>query len=343
MDILDIKNIVRDLSERDAKTFLFHILLKIGQLEDEDYSLVEFSNDLKEIYDQILYPEDSNPNDDQYRNYKKVHINFGYPYLRHALNELNIHKEEVVISFSDNFAIGPLGNLDDENGQIARHHWLKQNIKTIEEFEDYLEEFQSAINQINSIPNDIPIYIWISENAHEQTGLLFVMYLLRERKNSISIINSAEFYRELFKQKAKKYIPFFSGGIILEEIMVIYKYSQDNQKNLTNIEKRHLESQWVYLSARDETLRVWVNKAIERVSEDYFDELIIRMAKKLLGKKRNGYIPSMRLVGEVYGRTFQYVGDDFLEYRLRKLIEKGIFEFEGNLEAMQNYRVKLSN
>ncbi|WP_244906718.1 DUF3658 domain-containing protein [Neobacillus soli] len=43
----------------------------------------------------------------------------------------------------------------------------------------------------------------------------------------------------------------------------------------------------------------------------------------------------------MYGRIDQYVGDDFLEYRVRKLIDMGIIEFEGSLEAMRYYRVKL--
>lgn len=50
----------------------------------------------------------------------------------------------------------------------------------------------------------------------------------------------------------------------------------------------------------------------------------------------------MRIIGEVYGRIEQYVGDDFLEYRLRKLIEKGAFEYEGSLEAMRSYSIKLT-
>ncbi|MBY6270164.1 DUF3658 domain-containing protein [Parageobacillus thermoglucosidasius] len=39
-----------------------------------------------------------------------------------------------------------------------------------------------------------------------------------------------------------------------------------------------------------------------------------------------------------------YVGDEFLEYRLRKFIEngkKGVFEVEGSLKAMQFYSIKL--
>jgi len=49
-----------------------------------------------------------------------------------------------------------------------------------------------------------------------------------------------------------------------------------------------------------------------------------------------------RLVGEVYGHISQYIGDSFLEYRVRRLIEKGIFEYEGSLEAMRYYSIKFN-
>lgn len=44
---------------------------------------------------------------------------------------------------------------------------------------------------------------------------------------------------------------------------------------------------------------------------------------------------------DVFGHLEQYVGDEFLEYRLRRLIEKGIFEMEGSLKAMRCYSIKL--
>jgi hypothetical protein len=47
----------------------------------------------------------------------------------------------------------------------------------------------------------------------------------------------------------------------------------------------------------------------------------------VIGKKK-GFIMSARLVGEVYGHILQYIGDRFLEYRVRKLIKNGIFEMK---------------
>ncbi|MFC4802004.1 DUF3658 domain-containing protein [Neobacillus sp. GCM10023253] len=193
--------------------------------------------------------------------------------------------------------------------------------------------------QLSSIPENVPIYIWVSENAHEHTALLFTMYLLREQKINISIIDTAKLYRELYKKKAKRYVPVFSGEIIEEELQTIYKYSQENKQILSDIERKHFEKEWLDLSNNFATLRIWENGEIKVVAENYYDDFIIEKAKKLIGKKK-GFLMCARLVGEVYGHILQYIGDSFLEYRVRKLIEKGIFEYKGSLEAMRYYSIK---
>jgi hypothetical protein len=86
VDILDIKKIVNDLPEKEVRTYLSLILSKIALLEDKEYSLFKFSNDLKDFSNHILFPENPNYNIN-IENYKKVHLVFGYPYLRHALRE----------------------------------------------------------------------------------------------------------------------------------------------------------------------------------------------------------------------------------------------------------------
>ena len=42
---------------------------------------------------------------------------------------------------------------------------------------------------------------------------------------------------------------------------------------------------------------------------------------------------SARLIGEVLGHLNQYVGDDFIEYRVRTLVRQGIFEVKGNTKG----------
>lgn len=272
--------------------------------------------------------------------YKKVHVNFGYPYLKQVLKDVNSHDEEYVVTFEENLSVGPIGNLETEIGQREREEWIRNNLEQIKE-PPFSTKLKSTIDQLVSIPENIPIYIWVSENASEQTWIIFITYLLKNRKNNIYIVNTAQLYRELFKKKAKKYIPISSGEILMEELETIYKYTQEHQTYLSIEERKQIEIQWLKASASSTTLRIWENGEIKFVSEEYYDDFIIEKAKGIIGKKK-GYILCLRLVGEVYGHIFQYIGDSFIEYRIRKLIGIGIFTYEGSLKEKHGYVIKFN-
>ena len=273
-----------------------------------------------------------------------IHILFGASAsgsLKFVLKEMGLDKKEKVISFWDIFSIGPVWQLHEENGVKSRFEWMKNCISAeYDEFPDYKQRFEKAINEINSIPEGVHITIWTSDNAHEQTGLRFVVYLLKEKNIDITLINTTEAYEELFQVKKVKYTPLHTGEIPTEKLQIIYE--QGHGKFFTDHDREDLEKEWLSLSESQETLRIWRNGRIQSIPGDYYDEFIINRAKKLHSKqKTKEYMKSARLIGEVLGHLDQYVGDAFLEYRLKKLIEEGVFESEGSLEAMRFYSVKL--
>jgi dihydrofolate reductase len=151
-------------------------------------------------------------------------------------------------------------------GEKRRWEWLKDSFHLSEEdLIDYKEYFQRALNQIHSIPNEIPIYIWTSDNAHEQTGLLFVINLLKEKENNIYIINSSELYKDLFKAKAKKYVPFHLGGFLIEQLKELYNKGMENKQALKNEERHHFEKEWLNLSKKTDVLRLWKKGEMQSV------------------------------------------------------------------------------
>ena len=273
-----------------------------------------------------------------------IHIVFGAPAsgsLKVVLKEMGLDKKEKVISFWDIFSIGPVWRLHEEIGVEARFKWMKNCISAeYDEYPDYKQRFKKAINGINSIPEGVHITIWTSDSAHEQTGLRFVLYLLKEKNIDITLINTTEAYEELFQVKKVKYTPLHTGEIPTEKLQIIYE--QGHGKFFTDHDREDLEKDWLSLSESQETLRIWRNGKIQSVPEDYYDEFIIKRAKKLHSKQKiKDFMKSARLIGEVLGHLDQYVGDEFLEYRLKKLIKEGVFESEGSLEAMRFYSVKL--
>lgn len=280
----------------------------------------------------------------QERTFQMFHIVFGASTsgsLKVVLKEMGLDKKEKVISFWDIFSIGPVWRLHEGIGVEARLEWMKNCISDdYDEFPDYKLGFEKTINQINSILDGVHITIWTSDNAHEQTGLRFVVYLLKGKNIDITLINTTDEYEKLFQVKKVKYTARHTGEIPTEKLQIIYE--QGHGKFFTDHDREDLEKDWVSLSESQETLRLWRNGRIQCVPEDYYDEFIIKRAKKLQSKqKTKEYMKSARLIGEVLGHLDQYVGDKFLEYRLKKLIEKGVFESEGSLEAIRFYSVKL--
>lgn len=99
------------------------------------------------------------------------------------------------------------------------------------------------------------------------------------------------------------------------------------------------EHEWDRISGSVECLRVWKENEVYSVQEDYFDQFIIECAKSV-GADRE-FLKAPRVIGEALGLVEQLVGDTFLEYRLKQLIKQEVFEFEGSLDEMRFYSVKL--
>ncbi|MFJ7830667.1 DUF1835 domain-containing protein [Peribacillus sp. NPDC097284] len=273
-----------------------------------------------------------------------IHIVFGASAsgsVKFVLRELGLDKREKVISFWDMFSIGPVWQLHEEKGIQARFEWMKTYIHDeFDECPDYEQKFEKTIKQIHSIPEGSHLTIWTSSNAHEQTGLRLIVYLLKEKNLDISLINTTEAYEELFQVKKVKYTPLHTGEIPSEKLQYIYE--QGKRKLCTDHDREDLEKEWQSLSDNQETLRIWRNGRIQSVREDYYDEFIMKKAKNLHDQqKTKDFMISARLIGEVLGHLDQYVGDSFLECRLKKLVEQGVFETEGHLEGIRFYKIRL--
>ncbi len=340
-----LNKVIKELPEGEAKLFLLHILKKVYFLNEKDdwgFSEEKFVKDIRKVYKMILTNEKAEKKEEG--PFKMIHILFSLSAagtFKNVLKNLGLLNEEKVISFWEMFSVGPIWHLHDEIGQQARFDWMEK-IHTNEnsEFDEYKEYFQKALNQIKSIPESVPITIWTSESAHEQTGLRFVLHLLKDRNNSISVINTTKEYNELFQKRKVKYTVLHSGEIIPEKLQLIYE--QGKGENFTDHDIEEVQKEWQYLADNQDNLRLWRNGRIHCVSEDYLDEFIVKAAKRLHGKtKTKVFIKSARLIGEVLGHLDQFVGDSFLEYRLKKMIEAGVFEAEGSLEAMRLYSIRL--
>jgi Protein of unknown function/Domain of unknown function (DUF1835) len=278
-----------------------------------------------------------------------VHILFGESTaggLKWALKDIEPAHSIKIIGFPDHFAVGPIFQLDTEFGIENRAKWFRNHMPE-NEFHDfyekeYEERFRKTLHEIEAIPEDAIITIWHAENAAEKTGVLFVLRLLADRKNEILLINSSESYNKYCKHPEIYYVSLHTGEISPDKMRLILEKTKDD-KPLSAELKKQLVDEWSELRSSKEVLRVWENSQIKSVEEGYLDSFMLEIATELHEKPVNhNFMKAARLVGEVLGRYEQNIGDAFIEYRLLHLIEKGVFDYQGTLNGLRNYSIRLS-
>ncbi|WP_243522173.1 DUF1835 domain-containing protein [Bacillus pseudomycoides] len=331
-----LSKVIDNMPEDEAKSLLRLILIQLYLMEtdpseDRMAILTKIPKQLIESQKPKLHIKES----------KHVHIAFGDSpagCIKYMLKQANL-KEDYVILFSDAFSIGPIHQLELEARQVARQQWLSRHLNSYDLYfeEEYLSTFRHSMEELQSIPQDIPITIWKADNALEHVGLCFVLAHLQDRDN-IRVINTSKAYRELFPEG---YDIRGTGELTPEKLAVIYE-EYEKGAVLTEEERKGFEQKWKLLSDTTDLLRIWNENQVQSVQENYFDPFIIECAKNLEKERTEGeFYKAPRLIGEVLGHLEQSVGDVFLEYRLRTLIQQGVFEMEGTLKAMRYYSVKL--
>lgn len=342
----ELKRMLGDSTESEVKSLLFQLFLQIQRAEEmEQYAQEQFAIDIRKTYNDFLIYKRNQANPANNTQYKKAHIVFGYSgagSLKMALREMKLRDQERIIAFSDIFSVGPVWQLHEKAGIGYRQEWLKNHINLDDEtLFNYQDDFQHKVSENMSVPDDVPIFIWVGENAHEQTALRFVLYLLKEKSNDVFVMNATSAYKAQFWVPESDFSPLHTGEIAPEKLRLIY---EENRKNnaLTQNERKRFEKEWAKLASEKEVLRIWENEEINSVDGSYYDEYLISTARKIHRERKNhDFIKCARLIGEAIGHITQYIGDQFLEYRVRHLILNGCFEIEGVPKAMRYYSVRL--
>lgn len=331
----ELREAIEKLPERGAKSCLFHILLRVHLLKNSADSQEEIMELLSDIQKKILFYSQERKVEREYETYHIVCGESPAGALKVVLS-----KENKVIGFPDFFSNGPLWRLYEEEGRKKRLEWLMDHINMHEDYleKEYERKIAKALEEIDEIPAGKPIVIWTADNADEQTGLRYFFHLLRNKENTVHVINTAQSYKELFPAKKKQYLLRHSGEAAPEKLKIILDKNMGSP--LSAEERTGLVSDWQALSKTKDVLRIWEDNEIHSVPESYFDEYIIESAKKL-HKSNKGFIKSARLIGEVIGHLDEPIGDGFAEYRVRSLVYNGIFAIKGIPKSMRFYSIKL--
>lgn len=255
--------------------------------------------------------------------------------------KVGIESPKVVIGFPDSFSIGPLWKLDEKTGQTFRNQWLSEHINDEQDDLEYEDKFANTLRQIEDISQQATIHIWYGNNADEQTGMRFLLYLLRNKSNNITLINSTELHDRNIAPRVSGEKILHTGHIESKDLSLLFEKGSRNG-TLSVQERMQFQEEWSSLAQTKDVLRLWVKDDIKGVNENHFDILIMNTLEILHRKQeKKDFIKVGMLIGEILSGTNELINAFFLEYRIRYLIYSGLLELKGIPKSMRHYSVKL--
>ncbi|MEK3727757.1 DUF1835 domain-containing protein [Lysinibacillus sp. FSL W8-0953] len=326
-----LKKAIKRMSEADAKSMLFLTLMNEQSKDD----MVQFLLQQNEEQDVSTI--------------ETVHIVFGHSpggSLKAAFRNSNYVKTEEIIVMPGNFSVGPLKDLHLCEGIEARFQWLQERYFIEDDGLAIFErEVKEAVEKIKSIPPHQDIIIWTCQNAHEQIGLRLVLAMLEKKPNDIYVLDTFQLFHELhiFPQLAEDNYPRSSGEVSVENVLHIYEQYQG--RPLKKSVQQTLSKEGLKMLMDDYCIHTWeYNELWSHHNENVDDDWIIACAKRLHEDQEEApYLMAARLIGEVLGHMEQYREAEWIEYRLRQLIQQGVFSYQGELKGMLHYQVKLAD
>lgn len=271
-----------------------------------------------------------------------IHIVFDRSFassLRHAFRKKPLKSTEHIISIPDILSIGPVESLHTDEGIKNRFCWLQEHLR--DDVQEQEREFRSAVQDIKDIPLHLPIILWASNNAAEQTGLRFAAYLLRDAPNEISELNITKAFESLYNttRHSEEIHILRSSELSPELLLELYAHCEPWKWNPAR--RTAIKEEGKSLMYDDSNLRTWQYDELWSSDEDRYDTFIMDCARQLQSEYPDEYYNVLRLIGHVYGELEQYMGDAWIEYRVRELILHGELISRGNLGDWQKYKIRV--
>jgi len=263
---------------------------------------------------------------------KCTHIVFGDSsngILKYYFENKQSKYNDEIIAFREDLSIGSLHEIDTEEGLGKRFTWLREIHKAVFAYE-YSESYEKACmnsyEMLKNIGEDNPVIIWHGENTADQVGVRYLCASLRNRE--LYEVNVSESYMESYD--GRRYRPRAFGECRPEEVdQLILTIKKMEEKRCHD-----LRIEWEVLRTSRENLRILYNDKIIGVDEDFYDQEIIANCTF-------NFKMAARVIGKTMGESNQFVGDTYIDWRVRKLVESGKIEYRGKCETMRDYEIRV--
>ena len=240
-----------------------------------------------------------------------------------------------VLLIRDDFAVGPLQQLDTEEGWQARLAWWNQ-LSQGSPYGDNTGSFDDrqtvvAIKEKMTANPEEELWIWMGQNQHDVTGYYWLMPQLKEFQGRIMILymNNLPFINE----KGHIFYPSWLSEIQPREFTKAKKLARPVTLSEFEIDP----DEWRKLTEENAVVRILEGgKKIAGKEESFYDAEIL---KNITGEWQK----ATRVLSNTLNRMKIKTGDIFLMWRIKQLITDGKIEITGDTgKGWKDFDVKLA-
>ncbi|TMI92545.1 MAG: DUF1835 domain-containing protein [Bacteroidetes bacterium] len=240
-----------------------------------------------------------------------------------------------VIQVKDDFAVGPLVDIETAEGWNARVNWWRELLKNSPyendpvTFFDDRESIKKIQHQLDSNNNE-QVWIWMGQNQHDVCGYYWLVQHFKEYQGRIWVIylNNLPFINE----KGQLFYPSWLHEIQPKELLKAKRLA----RLITMSEFEVDPDEWEKLCLENSIVRVLEGgKKIISKDETFYDNEIL---KNLTSEWQK----ASRVLINTLHRMKTKTGDVFLMWRMKELISQGRIEVLGDASrGWKEFDVKL--
>jgi hypothetical protein len=231
-----------------------------------------------------------------------------------------------IVEIKDDWSVGPVKDVDTEEGWTARVHWWRQLLagspygeKPAGSFDD--RETVKQLKQRLDADEHLEAWIWMGQNQHDVTGYYWLIPQLKAYQGRIMVLylNNLPFLNE----KGQLFYPWAVHDILPKEAVKAKKLA----RAVTLSELEVDPDEWIKLKEENAPVRILEGgKKIVGRDASFFDS-------ELLKNITSEWQKATRVLTNTLHRMKIKTGDVFLMGRIKQLIAEGKVEAMGNVQG----------
>lgn len=266
-----------------------------------------------------------------------IHIVFNQPDegIMQEVLQLDETLAGEVIFIKDDFAVGPLQDIDQETGWQARVDWWRMLLQGSPYGTDIAGSFDDRETVNNIIAKleentEEQAWIWMGQNQHDVCGYYWLLPFLKAFQGRVLVLymNNLPFINE----KGHIFYPTWLSEIRPAEFLKAKKLARP----VTLSEFETDPDEWARIVQENAYVRILEGgKKIVGKAADFYDHEIM---KNLTGDWQKAW----RVIANTFNRMKIKTGDVYIGWRLKELIRNGKVAADGDMEKdWKSFDVKL--